>query len=60
MERAFHLLGPELKCRWQGFRFLLSPWQRLLLIYVSIKPDDRLVIVTIRDARSASAATTVR
>jgi hypothetical protein len=52
----FPRMGPALSGRWDGFRFLLGPWRWLLLVYVFIEPDDRVVIVTIQDARSASAA----
>lgn len=54
----FPLMGPALSGRWDGFRFLLGPWRWLLLVYVFIGSEDRVVVVTIQDARSASAATT--
>jgi hypothetical protein len=50
-------MGPELGGRWEGFRFLLGPWRWMLLIYVFVEPEDRVVVVTIQDARSSSAAT---
>jgi hypothetical protein len=53
----FPLMGPELGGRWQGFRFLLGPWRWLLLVYVFIESEDRVVVVTIQDARSSAAAT---
>lgn len=56
----FPLMGPALSGRWEGFRFLLGPWRWLLLVYVFIEPEDRVVVVTVQDARSATAATTVR
>lgn len=56
----FPLLGPELAGRWKGFRFLLGPWRWLLLVYVFIEAEDRVVVVTIQDARSSSAATATR
>jgi hypothetical protein len=51
-------MGPALSGRWQGFRFLLGPWRWLLLVYVYIEAEDRVVVVTIQDARSAMSATT--
>jgi len=56
----FPLMGPELGGRWHGFRFLLGPWRWLLLIYVVLEREDRVVVVTIQDARSSSAATGAR
>ena len=53
----FPRMGPELGGRWEGFGFLLGPWRWMLLIYVFVEPEDRVVVVTIQDARSSSAAT---
>jgi hypothetical protein len=53
----FPLMGGALSGRWEGFRFLLGPWRWLLLVYVFIESEDRVVVVTIQDARSSSAAT---
>ena len=53
----FPLLGPELTGRWEGFRFVLGPWRWMLLVYVVLEPGDRVVVVTIQDARSSTAAT---
>jgi hypothetical protein len=52
----FPLLGPELEGRWQGMRFLLGPWRWMLLVYEYRPDEDRVVVVTIQDARSSSAA----
>jgi hypothetical protein len=54
------LLGSALEGRWEGFRFLLGPWRWLLIVYVVIEPEDRVVVVTIQDARCATAATGAR
>ncbi len=56
----FPLMGPALSGRWEGFRFLLGPWRWLVLVYVFIEPEDRVVVVTVQDARSSTAATTAR
>lgn len=53
----FPLIGPALTGRWDGFRFVLGPWRWLLLVYVFIEAEDRVVVVTIQDGRSWSAAT---
>lgn len=56
----FPLMGPELVGRWEGFRFLLGPWRWLLLVYIFIESEDRVVVVTVQDARSSAAATAGR
>lgn len=56
----FPLLGPELGGRWEGFRFLLGPWRWLLLVYILMESEDRVVVVTVQDARSSAAATAGR
>jgi len=53
----FPRLGPELTGRWEGFRFSLGPWRWMLLVYVFDERRDHVVIVTIQDARTSSAAT---
>lgn len=52
----FPLIGPALSGRWEGFRFLIGPWRWLILVYVFIEPEDRVVVVTVQDARSSTAA----
>jgi plasmid stabilization system protein ParE len=52
----FPRLGPELGGRWSGFRFVLGPWRWMLVVYVYFESEDRVVIVTIQDARSSHAA----
>jgi hypothetical protein len=56
----FPLMGPALTGRWEGLRFVLGPWRWLLLVYVFIAPQDRVIVVTIQDARSSSAASQSR
>lgn len=57
--RRFPRLGPELTGRWEGFRFLLGPWRWMLIVYFFEEDADRVVIVTIQDARSSAAATAI-
>jgi plasmid stabilization system protein ParE len=54
----FPRMGQALGGRWEGFRFLLGPWRWLLFVYVYLEAEDRVVVVTIQDARSATSATT--
>ena len=51
----FPLLGPALEGRWSGFRFVLGPWRWMIVVYVYLEAEDRIVIVTIQDARSSRA-----
>jgi len=53
-------LGPSLDGRWQGFRFILGPWPWMLLICTWDEEVDEVSVVTIQDARSASAAASER
>ena len=55
--RDFPRLGAELAGRWEGFRFILGPWRWMLLVYVLDEARGRVIIVTIQDARTSSAAT---
>jgi plasmid stabilization system protein ParE len=52
----FPNIGPALTGRWEGFRFILGPWRWLILVYVFIEAEDRVVVVTIQDARSSTGA----
>jgi hypothetical protein len=45
----FPLMGPALGGRWAGLRFLLGPWRWLVLVYVDLEAEDRVVVVTIQD-----------
>jgi hypothetical protein len=54
----FPRMGPALTGRWEGFRFLLGPWRWLPLVYVYLEDEDRVVVVTVQDARSAKSAIT--
>ena len=53
----FPNIGPALTGRWDGYRFILGPWRWLILVYVVIEAEDRVVVVTIQDARSSIAVT---
>lgn len=53
----FPLLGAPLEGRWDGVRFVLGPWRWLILVYVFMEREDRVVVVTVQDARSSAATT---
>jgi plasmid stabilization system protein ParE len=53
----FPRIGRELEGHWHPFRFVLGPWRWMLVLYVYDEQDDTVLIATIQDARSSSAAT---
>lgn len=55
----FPRIGPALAGRWEGYRFLLGPWRWMLLVYVFFMEEDRVVLVTVQDGRSSTAARTL-
>jgi plasmid stabilization system protein ParE len=52
----FPRIGPELTGRWAGCRFVLGPWRWMIVVYVVLDGEDRVVIVTIQDGRSSTLA----
>ena len=50
-------MGRELTGRWKGCRFLLGPWRWLLLVYVYLEDEQRVVVIAAGDARSAGSPT---
>ena len=42
---------------WEGFRFVLGPWRWMVIIYDYVEDEDLVVIATVQDGRSSSAAT---
>ena len=58
--QQYPLMGPALSGRWEGLRFLLGPWRWMLLVYVLMEAEDRVVVVTIQDARASTAVTVTR
>lgn len=53
----FPRLGTELRgAGWDGSRFLLGPWRWLIVIY-EVVDDDLVLVLTVQDGRSSSAAT---
>jgi hypothetical protein len=53
----FPLLGRQLEGRWRPFRFIIGPWRWMLIVYVYEEPDDVVLVLTVQDARSSTAAT---
>ena len=57
---TFPLIGPELPGRWSGFRFILGPWRWMVFVYVVLDKGERVVVLTVQDARSSKSATAAR
>jgi plasmid stabilization system protein ParE len=53
----FPRMGAELRAAWRPLRFVLGPWRWLLIVYAYDEDSDLVVVVTMQDARSSSAAT---
>lgn len=54
---AFPRIGRRLEGRWHSYWVLIGPWRWMLFVYVLLDEEDRALIVTIQDARTADAAT---
>jgi len=54
---AFPRIGRRLEGRWHSYRVLLGPWRWMLFVYLVLDEEDRVLIVTVQDARAADAAT---
>jgi hypothetical protein len=56
----FPSMGAELGRRWTGFRFVLGPWRWMILLYVFLENEDRVVVLTVQYGRASRAATSER
>lgn len=57
---AFPRIGRRLEGRWQSYRVLLGPWRWMLFVYLVLDEEDRVLVVTVQDARTGDAATSER
>jgi plasmid stabilization system protein ParE len=57
---TFPLAGAELGDRWAPTRFVPGPWSWMVLLYRYDEPSDRIFLVAMHDARSATSATASR
>jgi plasmid stabilization system protein ParE len=53
----FPLIGRQLDERWGDLRFIVGPWRWLLIVYVYERAAERVLVVTIQDARSSMSVT---
>jgi hypothetical protein len=56
----FPLAGAELTGRWASTRFVLGPWPWMILLYRYDESSERVYVVAMHDARSATSATATR
>ncbi len=55
----FPRIGPEIRTLADGsLRFLVGPWPWLLIIYLYLEADERVVIVSVEDGRAAESTIT--
>jgi mRNA-degrading endonuclease RelE of RelBE toxin-antitoxin system len=54
---AFPRVGRRLEGRWHSYRVLIGPWRWMLFVYLVLDEEDRVLVVTVQDARTGDAAT---
>jgi hypothetical protein len=60
-EESFRGLGRERAGGgYDGLRFVLGPWRRMVVGYEYTEADDIVGVLTVQDARSSTTATTFR
>lgn len=57
MLEKFPRAGKRLSGVWRGCRALIGPWGWLIIIYMYIEAEDRVVVIAFHDARTSEAAT---
>jgi hypothetical protein len=55
----FPELGREVGGRWNRLRFILGPWRWMLIVYAYDEGSDLVSVLTIQDARSSAAVTSL-
>ena len=53
----FPRAGKRLSGLWQDCRALIGPWGWLIVVYMYIEPEDKVVVIAFHDARTSEAAT---
>jgi ParE toxin of type II toxin-antitoxin system, parDE len=54
----FPRAGKQLAGVWRNCRALIGPWGWLIVVYMYIEAEDRVVVIAFRDARTSDAAST--
>lgn len=52
----FPRAGKQLSGVWRDCRGLVGPWGWLIVVYVYIESEDRVVVIAFHDARTSAAA----
>lgn len=55
----FPRAGGQLSGVWRDCRALIGPWGWLIVVYVYIEAEDRIVVIAFHDARTSDAAIAV-
>src|ERR1044072_6526839 len=50
--------GKQLSEVWRDCRALVGPWGRLIVVYMYIEAEDRVVVIAFHDARTSDVAIT--
>jgi Plasmid stabilisation system protein. len=53
----FPRAGKQLAGVWRDCRALIGPWGWLIVVYMYIEAEDRVVVIAFQDARTSEAAT---
>jgi mRNA-degrading endonuclease RelE of RelBE toxin-antitoxin system len=56
MLEDFPRAGKQLSGIWRDCRALVGPWGWLILVYMYIEVEDRVVVIAFHDARTSDAA----
>jgi hypothetical protein len=51
----FPRAGKQLAGAWRDCRALIGPWGWLIVVYMDIEPEDRVVVIAFHDARTSDA-----
>jgi hypothetical protein len=54
----FPRAGKQLSGLWRDCRALIGPWGWLIVVYMYIEAEDRVVVIAFHDARTSDAAIT--
>jgi hypothetical protein len=54
----FPRAGKQLAGVWRNCRALIGPWGWLIVVYMYVEADDRVVVIAFHDARTSEAAIT--
>ncbi len=52
----FPRAGKQLSGVWRDCRALVGPWGWLIVVYIYIESEDRVVVIAFHDARTSDAA----